>query len=121
MSRGKRKERQQESDCEVEANIDDPALRVVWEHVKHKIKATPRQSRTESFYQWVHDHSADVYALQEADAERALHQLEEEERRMTREASKSGCYRRKPKKSWRRCWRACRSRVLLRPRFGISP
>jgi hypothetical protein len=46
-------------------------LRVVWEHVKAKIKGGPRRSRTEAFLEWAHDHPGDVYAIQEADAERA--------------------------------------------------
>lgn len=79
-----RKERLQESDSAVEANIDEPGLRVVWQHVKHKIKAGPRRSRTEAFYEWVGEHSADVYAIQERDAERQLDELERLEKRARR-------------------------------------
>jgi len=91
----KGRERRAESDCEVAANIDDPGLRVVWDHVKHKIKAGPRRSRTEAFLEWAHDHSADVYAIQEADAERALLELEQEERRLSREMKKAGRYKKR--------------------------
>jgi hypothetical protein len=91
----KARERREESDCEVSANIDDPGLRVVWEHVKHKIKGGHRRSRTESFLEWAHDHSADVYAIQEADAERALLALEQEERRLSREVKKAGRYKKR--------------------------
>ncbi len=94
-ARRARAEQRQESDCEVAANLDDPGLRVVWEHVKHKIKAGPRRTRTEAFLEWAHDHSADVYAIQEADAERALRELEEEERRMARDLKKAGRYKKR--------------------------
>jgi hypothetical protein len=89
-----RAEKRQESDCEVAANIDDPGLRVVWEHVKHKVKPGPRRTRTEAFYQWAAEHQAQVYEIQEADAEKALRALEQEERRMSREVKKAGRYRR---------------------------
>jgi hypothetical protein len=91
----KARERRQESDCEVAANIDDPGLRVVWEHVKQKIKAGSRRSRTEAFLEWAHEHPGEVYAIQEADAERALVELEREERRMSRELKKAGRYRKR--------------------------
>ncbi len=90
-----RAEKRQESDCEVAANIDDPGLRVVWEHVKHKIKPTQRRTRTESFYEWVAEHQAQIYEIQEADAVRALEQLEQEERRLSRELKKAGRYRKR--------------------------
>ena len=88
--RAKARERRQESDCEVAANIDDPGLRIVWEHVKAKIKGGPRRSRTEQFFEWAAEHSGEVYAIQEADAERALVELEKEERRLSRELKKTG-------------------------------
>ena len=91
-SRG-RAEKRQESDCEVAANIDDPGLRVVWERVKSKIKPGPRRTRTEAFYEWAAEHQGEVYEIQEADAERALRVLEQEERRMSRELKKAGRYR----------------------------
>lgn len=91
----KARERREESDCEVAANIDDPGLRVVWEHVKAKIKGGPRRSRTEAFLEWAHDHPGDVYAVQEADAERALVELEQEERRLAREVKKAGRYKKR--------------------------
>lgn len=86
------RERREESDCEVAANLDDPGLRIVWERMKHKIKAGPRRSRTEAFVEWANEHPSEVYEIQEADAERALRQLEEEERRLAREVKKAGRY-----------------------------
>lgn len=76
---GRAREQRAESDDEVAANIDDPGLRIVWEKVKARIKPRARTSRTEVFAEWVAEHAADVYAIQEADAERALHELERQE------------------------------------------
>jgi hypothetical protein len=87
------KERQQESDCEVESNLDDPGMRVVWEKVKHRIKATPRRTRTEVFLEWAAENAPDVYQIQEADTERALVELEKEERRMAKDVQKATRYR----------------------------
>ncbi len=89
--------KRQESDCEVAVNIDDPGRHVVWEHVKRKIKAGPRRTRTEAFYEWAADHQGEVYEIQEADAEKALRfgALEREERRMAREVKKAGRYKRR--------------------------
>lgn len=89
------RERRLESDCEVAANIDDVGLRVVWEHVKHKIKAGPRRTRTEAFLEWAHEHSGEVYAIQEADAERALLELEREERRLSRDVKNARRFKRR--------------------------
>lgn len=53
------REVKQESDSEVLANLSESEA-IVFEAVKAKIKPTGRMTRTEAFYQWVHDHSADV-------------------------------------------------------------
>lgn len=82
-------EKRQESDCEVESNIDDPGLRAVFQRVKSKIKASPRMSRTEAFLQWVHDHSADVAEIQFAAEEEAIKELERQEKELARELAAS--------------------------------
>lgn len=79
-----RRERVQESDDQVEANIDDPGLLIVWRSVRAKIKAGPRRSRTEAFFEWAAEHPAQVYEIQEADAVRQLEQLERKERELAR-------------------------------------
>lgn len=86
--RSTRLERRQESDDEVLANIEEPGLRVVFQEVKGKIKAGPRRSRTEAFYEWVGEHSADVYRIQERDAERAIVELERAERKLAKARGK---------------------------------
>lgn len=90
---GGAREKRSESDCEVAANIDEPGLRVVWERVKGKIRGSGRRSRTEAFYEWVAENAPDVYRIQEEDAERALEQLEREERRLQAELRKASRYR----------------------------
>lgn len=58
----RRKEQQQESDQEVERNIDT-TLVPVWRKVKRRIRADARRTRTEAFEEWVHDNRADVKAM----------------------------------------------------------
>ena len=53
--------------------------RQVWEKVKARIKPRGRTSRTEVFAEWVAENASDVYAIQEADAEKRLHELERQE------------------------------------------
>lgn len=89
------RERRDESDCEVASNLDDPGMRIVWERVKAKIKGGPRRTRTEAFLEWANEHSSEVYAIQEEDAERALRALEAEERRLSRELKKPARYRKR--------------------------
>lgn len=85
-SRGRARatERRAESDDEVRANIDDPALHVVWEAVKHRIKPKGRSSRTEVFAEWVGEHKAEVFRIMEADAERHLVELVRKERQLAK-------------------------------------
>lgn len=83
-ARSSKAERASESDDTVVAEIDDPGLRIVWEKVKHKIKAGPRKSRAEAFFEWAAENTADVYRIQEADAYEQLERLEREEARLRR-------------------------------------
>lgn len=46
-----------ESDEEVQRELpDDPAWHEAWRSVRSKIQATPHRSRTEAFFEYVHDH-----------------------------------------------------------------
>jgi len=97
-SKGPRKgararERASESDDAVEANIDDPGLRVVWSHVKAKIKGNARRSRTEAFFEWAAEHAAQVYEIQERDAERVIAELERQEAALSKALRKRGPYK----------------------------
>lgn len=81
------KERAQESDDQVLAEIDDPGLRIVWERVKHKIKAGPRRSRAEAFFEWAAENTGDVYAIQEQEIEKQIAELEREEYELRRRSA----------------------------------
>lgn len=89
-AKARARERADESDGEVAANIDDPGLRIVWDHVKHKVKAGRHRSRTEAFFEWAAEHPSQVYEIQEADAVRAIEQLEREERKLAGALRKGG-------------------------------
>ena len=95
VTKGRRREQLGESDCEVSSNLDEPGLRVVWEHVKGKIKPKGRSTRTEVFLQWVHDHPADAAAIQYAEEEKAVAELVRNEARMRKDLKKADRYRRK--------------------------
>ena len=68
------KERRQESDQEVENNID-PHLVPVWHEVKSKIKPNDRKSRTEAFLDWVHEHGDVVAEIQIRQVEKEAEKL----------------------------------------------
>lgn len=76
------RERAEESDDEVESNISDPGLLIVWRAMRGKIRAGKHRSRTEAFFEWAAEHPARVYELQEADAVQAIAELEREERKL---------------------------------------
>lgn len=63
-----------ESDSEVEANLPSDLV-LVWRKVKHKIRATPRRTRTETFVEWAHEHAADVARIQDDQLEREIAEL----------------------------------------------
>ena len=77
-------ERRAESDSRVAQNISQDLL-PVWERMKHRIRATPRMTRTEAFLQWVHDNPADVYRITDEAIEADVSRLVEEEARMAAE------------------------------------
>jgi hypothetical protein len=62
-------ERRQESDSEVAQNIGHEFL-PVWNKVRRHIRAGERSSRTEAFYQWMHDHPSEVERITIDHAER---------------------------------------------------
>lgn len=73
-----RADRRSESDSQVEAELSTDEL-IVWRAVKGQIKASPRMSRFEAFAHWMHEHRADVLDILEADAQRAVDDLERQE------------------------------------------
>jgi hypothetical protein len=63
-----------ESDSEVENNLPHDLI-LVWRRVKHRIKATPRRTRTEAFIEWAHEHAADVATIQNEQLEQDIAEL----------------------------------------------
>jgi hypothetical protein len=68
-------ERRQESDGEVLANID-PALVPLWNRIGRKIRGSSRQSRTEAFLHYAHEHPREVIEAQEGNADEMIRELE---------------------------------------------
>lgn len=80
-ARSSAKERREESDHEVSANLP-PELVPVFEHVKKSIRPRPRMSRTETFLHWAEEHPDDVHAIMYEAAERDVARLVAEHERV---------------------------------------
>jgi len=91
VGRALAKERRQESDSDVRANLSPDEL-IVWATVRDRIKPTGRMSRTESFHHWVHEHRGEVARILDKHVEREIAELERQERAAAREHARS--YRR---------------------------
>lgn len=77
------RERQQESDDAVAANLDEHLL-PLWDKVKRKIKGNERTSRTEAFLAMVHDSPELALEAMEELSRRELNRLLAEERRLAK-------------------------------------
>lgn len=77
------KERQQEADDEVRANIPRELVPAFDKHRRH-IKGTPRKTRTEAFLQWAEENPGEVWALQNEQAEREIREMVREHNRQAR-------------------------------------
>ena len=87
------RERREESDDAVRANL--PAdLVPVFDLVRKKIKAGPRRSRTEAFLEWAEENPGEIVAVQQAQADKDLAKLLEDEKRHYKAMRKAGRYRR---------------------------
>lgn len=76
-ARSSRRERSQESDDAVRADLP-PELVSIFDRVRRHIRGTARKTRSEAFLEWVESHSGEVAAMQ-------AEQAEEDVRRMVRE------------------------------------
>lgn len=85
-----RRERVQESDYEVETNLD-PELVPLWRRVKSRIRGTGRMTRTEVFLHYVHEHPGEVWSALEAESEAKLERMfaERASRHRLRRSSRS--------------------------------
>lgn len=77
------KERSQEDDDQVRANIPRDLLPVFEKH-KRRIKAGPRSTRTEAFLEWVSENPDEVYILQNEQAEADIRRMVREHNREAR-------------------------------------
>lgn len=84
-----------ESDSEVENNLPHDMV-LVWRRVKHRIKATPRRTRTESFVEWAHEHAADVAKIQDEQLERDIAELVSREAELRERSGSTHYYRHAP-------------------------
>lgn len=83
-ARSSSRERRQESDDEVRANIPADMIRV-FDAVRKRIKGGPRKTRTEAFMEWAEENPGEVFDLLQHDADRYLAQLLAEQERTARE------------------------------------
>jgi hypothetical protein len=84
-----------ESDSEVENNLPHDMV-LVWRRVKHRIKATPRRTRTESFVEWAHEHAADVAKIQDEQLEQDIAELVSREAELRERTGSMHYYRHAP-------------------------
>lgn len=83
----KARDRKQESDHGVEANLSPDEL-VIFRKVGKGIKSSGRMSRLEAFQHWMHDNSADVARILAADAEQAYKRALRDEQQQRRSMGK---------------------------------
>jgi hypothetical protein len=80
-ARHREREAREESDSRVRHEIEamDRALLPVWDRVGKRIKAGPRKSRAETFFEWVEENPGEAIAIQseagDRDAERLMRDL----------------------------------------------
>jgi len=76
-------ERASESDDEVRANIPRELV-AAFDKNRRYIKGTPRKTRTEAFLQWAEENPAEIWALQNEQAEREIRAMVREHNRHAR-------------------------------------
>lgn len=83
VKRSSSKERRQESDDEVRANIARDLV-PAFDKYKRQIKGTVRKTRTEAFLQWAEENPGEIYALQNEQADREIAEMVAEHNREAR-------------------------------------
>lgn len=89
------RERKQEDDDAVRANLPADLLPVFEKH-RRAIKDSARRSRTEAFLQWAEENPDEVVAIQQAEADRALKELIKQQHELERTVRQPKRYRRTP-------------------------
>jgi hypothetical protein len=77
------RERKQEDDDAVRNNLPADLVPVFNKHRRY-VKGSPRRSRTETFLEWAEENPEEVLAVQQAEADKALHELLKQERELGR-------------------------------------
>lgn len=95
VGRSSAKERRAESDDEVRRNLPAELVRV-FDAVRSRMRGSARRSRTETFLQWAEENPGEVYAIQQAHADREVRELVKRERKLSGTVRKAGRYKRSP-------------------------
>ena len=89
------RERQQEDDDAVRNNLP-PELVPVFDKHRRMFKGSARRSRTEHFLEWAEENPDEVLLVQQADADKALHDLLKQERELGRRHLATSRYSKSP-------------------------
>jgi hypothetical protein len=73
-----------------------PDLLAVFDKHRKSFKGSARRSRTEQFLEWAEENPDEVLAVQQAEADRALHELLKQERELGRNFRKTSRYKKSP-------------------------
>jgi hypothetical protein len=89
------RERRQEDDDAVRNNLPAELVPVFDKH-RRAIKGSARRSRTEAFLEWAAENPDEVLLVQQAEADKALHDLLKQEREMGRSMRAGTRYKKSP-------------------------
>lgn len=89
------RERKQEDDDAVRNNLPAELVPVFDKH-RRSIKGSARRSRTEAFLEWAAENPDEVLLVQQAEADKALHELLKQERDMGRSMRNARRYQQSP-------------------------
>ena len=89
------RERKQEDDDAVSNNLPAELVPVFDKH-RRSIKGSARRSRTEAFLEWAAENPDEVLLVQQAEADKALHELLKQERDMGRSMRNARRYQQSP-------------------------
>jgi hypothetical protein len=87
------RERKQEDDDAVRNNLPAELVPVFDKH-RRSIKGSARRSRTEAFLEWAAENPDEVLLVQQAEADKALHELLKQERNLARSMRSDSRYKR---------------------------
>lgn len=95
VERSTLRERKQEDDDAVRSNLPAELVPVFDRH-RRAIKGSQRRSRTEAFLEWAEENPDEVLLVQQAEADKALHDLLKQERDLGRRHREASRYRKSP-------------------------